>query len=478
MASFEPTEWEHWQTFIEVAQITFIGYFVALTLVYLLLNILSYVFIQRYMRDYDNSLLPESYGPLLPPVSVLVPAYNEEANIVASVKSILQLEYARYEVIVINDGSKDGTLAQLQQAFDLKLHPEAYRQQLPTQAVKGVYRAEEYPQLRVIDKANGGKADALNAGINAARYPLFCAVDADSILQRDSLQRIARPFIDQTETVAVGGSIRVANGSTIRHGLLTKVGLPRSLLANFQVIEYLRAFLFGRMGWSPLNGMLIISGAFGLFRKSAVHEVGGYQPATIGEDMELVVRLHRHYSASKTPYHIAFIPDPVCWTEAPEDLGTLRNQRIRWQRGLLESLSKNRNLAFSKNSRVVGWLAYPFMLIFEGVGPLLEVLAYVLSAYFYVVDAVSVEFTIAFVAAAFGFGVLMSLFSLILEELTFRTYTSKRALLKLIFVAIIENFGYRQLNSWWRVRGLWQWARGRKHNWGTMKRVGSINSNK
>lgn len=230
------------------------------------------------------------------------------------------------------------------------------------------------------------------------------------------------------------------------------------------------------MGWSPLNGMLIISGAFGLFRKQAVLKVGGYQAATIGEDMELVVRLHRHFSAAKKRYHIAFIPDPVCWTEAPEDIRTLRNQRIRWQRGLLESLTKNSRLAFSKDSRVVGWLAYPFMLIFEGIGPLLEVLAYLLSAYFYLVDAVSVEFTIAFIVAAFGFGVLMSLFSLILEELTFRTYTSKRALLKLILVAILENFGYRQINSWWRVRGLWQWARGRKHNWGTMKRVGSINS--
>lgn len=476
MESFEPSQWEHWQTFVNISQITFIGYFAALTLVYLLLNIMSYVAIRRYMQDYDNALLPESYGPLLPPVSLLVPAYNEEANILASVKSILQLDYARYEVIVINDGSKDGTLEQLKKAFDLKMHAEAYRQQLPTKDVRGVYRAEEFPQLRVIDKENGGKADALNAGVNAARYPLFCAVDADSILQRDSLQRIARPFIDQTETVAVGGSIRVANGSTIRNGLLTKVGLPRSWLANFQVIEYLRAFLFGRMGWSPLNGMLIISGAFGLFRKQAVLKVGGYQAATIGEDMELVVRLHRHFSAAKKRYHIAFIPDPVCWTEAPEDIRTLRNQRIRWQRGLLESLTKNSRLAFSKDSRVVGWLAYPFMLIFEGIGPLLEVLAYLLSAYFYLVDAVSVEFTIAFIVAAFGFGVLMSLFSLILEELTFRTYTSKRALLKLILVAILENFGYRQINSWWRVRGLWQWARGRKHNWGTMKRVGSINS--
>ncbi|WP_339880189.1 glycosyltransferase [Pseudidiomarina gelatinasegens] len=469
----EPYDWSPW---IELAQLIFIGYFLTLSLVYFLLNILSYAVIRRYMKDYDNSLLPESYGPLLPPVSVLIPAYNESANIVASVKSILQLDYARYEVVVINDGSKDDTLEQLKQAFDLHLHTEAYRQQLKTQPMKGVFRSAEYPQLRVIDKVNGGKADALNAGINASRFPLFCAVDADSILQRDSLQRIVRPFVDRVETIAVGGSIRIANGSKIRHGLLSEIGLPKSWLARFQVIEYLRAFLFGRMGWSPLNGMLIISGAFGLFQKKAVLDSGGYQAATVGEDMELVLRLHAHFNSSGKPYHIAFIPDPVCWTEAPEDITTLKNQRIRWQRGLLESLARNMPLAFSRKGRVAGWVAYPFMLLFEGVGPLIEVAAYVLSIYFFVIGAVSIEFTLTFIVAAFGFGVLMSIFSLILEELTFRTYTSKRALLMLIVVAVLENFGYRQLNSWWRMRGLWQWARGRKHHWGTMKRVGSINS--
>ncbi|CUA88773.1 glycosyltransferase family 2 protein [Pseudidiomarina woesei] len=470
MDAFDKADW------IAIAQVVFIGYFAILTFVYLLLNIMSYVVIRQYMKDYDNNLLPESYGPLLPPVSVIVPAYNESANIIASVKSILQLDYARYEVIVVNDGSKDDTLAKLKHEFALELYTEAYRQQVPSKPVIAVYRSRNYPQLRVIDKANGGKADALNAGINASRYPLFCAVDADSILQRDSLQRIVRPFIDRHDTVAVGGSIRVANGSAIRHGLLTRVGIPKSWLARFQIVEYLRAFLFGRMGWSPINGMLIISGAFGLFQKQAVVACGGYQAATVGEDMELVLRLHAHFKQRNKPYHIAFIPDPVCWTEAPEDMGTLRNQRIRWQRGLLESLFKNKRIITSRQGRVAGWVAYPFMLLFEGMGPLIEVLAYSLSLYFFMTDAVDIYFTLAFVVVAFGFGILMSTFSLILEELTFRTYTSKRALLVLIFTAVLENFGYRQINSWWRVRGLWQWLRGRKHNWGAMKRVGSINS--
>lgn len=462
----------NWQAVIEVAQLTFIAYFVLLTLIYLLLNCISYWVITRYMRRYDNQLLPASYGPLVPPVSVLVPAYNEEQSIVDSVQSILQLEFPKFEVVVVNDGSKDGTLQALIDAFDLYYFPEAYRQHLKSKPVQAVYRSHIYPDLRVIDKANGGKADALNAGINASNYPLFCAVDADSILQRDSLERIVRPFIDEPDTVAVGGSIRVANGSEVRSGLLTKIGLPKSWLARFQVVEYLRAFLFGRMGWSPLNGMLIISGAFGLFQKRAVMQIGGYQASTVGEDMELVLRLHAHFSRQERPYKITFIPDPVCWTEAPEDLRTLKNQRTRWQRGLMESLTKNPRLFFSTNGGAAGWLAYPFMLVFEGLGPLMELAAYLLTAYFFFAGLVALDFTLLFIIAAFGFGVFISVFALILEELTFRTYTRKRDLLSLILYAVLENFGYRQLNSWWRVRGLWQFLRGRKHHWGAMRRVG------
>lgn len=465
---------DNWQPWIEITQLSFIGYFVALTVVYLILNIISFVVIRRYMRRYDNQLLPMSFGPLLPPVSVIVPAYNEAVGIVSSVKSILQLEYPKYEIIVINDGSRDDTMATLISAFDLQVYHEAYQNQLTTQPIRQVYRSKKYPQLRVIDKDNGGKADALNAGINASRNPLFCAVDADSILQRDSLDRIVRPFIDEPETVAVGGSIRVANGSTIRQGLLIKVGLPGSWLARLQIVEYLRAFLFGRMGWSPLNGMLIISGAFGVFRKQRVIECGGYQANTVGEDMELVTRLHHHMNNKKIPYRIAFIPDPVCWTEAPEDLTTLKNQRIRWQRGLMESLTKNIGLLFSLRGKAAGWIAYPFMLFFEGIGPLIEVLAYLLTAYFFFTGLVDLNFTLTFLLAAFGLGVFISIFSLILEELTFRTYQSKRDLMWLIFTAVLENFGYRQLNSWWRLRGFWQFIRGRRHNWGTMKRVGRL----
>jgi len=271
----------------------FLLYFVALNGGYLLLNIVAIVYVSRYMQENTLSHLPEIYSGFEPPVSILVPAYNEETTIVASLRSLLQLSYAEFEVIVINDGSKDKTLDVLIEEFSLVPFPEAYQVAIATKPVRAIYHSTAHANLKVIDKENGGKADSLNAGINISRCPLFCCIDADSILQRDSLQRVVRPFLQDPSTVACGGTVRVANGCKVDGGFLVEVGLPRSPLALFQIVEYLRSFLFGRMGWSPLNAMLIISGAFGLFRRQTVIDVGGYLNDTIGEDMELIVRLHR-----------------------------------------------------------------------------------------------------------------------------------------------------------------------------------------
>jgi len=281
------------------------------------------------------------------------------------------------------------TLDALVREFGLEPFPEAYYAQIRTAEVRSVWRSQRYPQLKVIDKVNGGKADALNVGINAARYPLFCGIDADSVLERDSLQRVVGPFLRDSRVVATGGTVRVANGCTIEGGYLTRVGLPDSLLALFQVVEYLRAFLFGRLGWSAISGMLIISGAFGLFRKETVISVGGYRPNTIGEDMELVVRIHRELRARREAYRIEFLPDPVCWTESPEDLATLRNQRIRWQRGLSESLAANWKLVFSRRGGVPGWVAFPFMAAFEWMGPVLELTGYAFMITAYLLGGIS-----------------------------------------------------------------------------------------
>ena len=449
-----------------------IAYFVALNGSYLALNFLSIFALQRNNQEKLLDDLPQVFTGLEPGISILVPAYNEEATITASIRSMFQLTYSEFEIIVINDGSRDSTLDVLKREFSLLPFPQAQREGLHTQPVRGVYRSMHYPNLRVIDKENGGKADSLNAGINAARHPLFCGVDADSILARDSLQRVVKPFLNDASTVATGGTVRVANGCEVSDGFLTKVGLPANVWALFQVIEYLRAFLFGRLGWSQLNAMLIISGAFGLFKTEVVVAVGGYRSNTIGEDMELVVRIHRLLRQQRQRYRIEFVPEPVCWTEAPEDFTTLKNQRVRWQRGLSESLSSNWGLMFNRNGGAPGWLAFPFMILFEWLGPVVELFGYLFMAYAWAFGLISWQAFTAFLVMAVGLGILLSASGLLLEELAFHMYPRFRQLALLALMVVLENFGYRQLNSWWRLLGLYRWASRGKSSWGDMKRKG------
>ncbi|WP_374583778.1 glycosyltransferase family 2 protein [Pseudoduganella sp.] len=455
---------------VQVVTICVLVYFVLLNGGYLMLNFLAMFALRRRSQEAVLDDLPQVYSALEPPISILVPAFNEEATIATSVRSMLQLSYSEMEVIVVNDGSSDRTLQVLIDEFALVPFPEAYRIQLETKPVRAIYRSTRFPNLRVIDKVNGGKADSTNAGVNAARYPLFCCVDADSILQRDSLQRLVRPFLRDPLMVASGGTVRIANGCEVRGGFLTRVGMPRNPWALFQVVEYLRAFMFGRLGWSVINGMLIISGAFGLFRKDIVVAVGGYNPKAIGEDMELVVRMHRKLRVRGIPYKIEFVPDPVCWTEAPEDRKVLRNQRIRWQRGLSESIAANWGLVFSRHGGVVGWVALPFFILFEWLGPVVELFGYAFMAVAWWQGWVSWESFAIFLFVAIGLGILLSAFGLLLEEISFHLYPRASQILTLAAVVVVENFGYRQLNSWWRLVGLYKWARGGEAKWGVMTR--------
>ena len=449
-----------------------LAYFVLLNLGYLTLNLISLGTLYRGIQEQVLDELPQAFTGMDPPISLLVPAYNEEASMADSLRSMLQLAYSDFEIIVIHDGSKDSTLEVLKKEFDLEPFPESVDARLPTQPVRGYYRSRLHANLRVIDKVNGGKADSLNAGINLARHNLFCGVDADSILERDSLQKVVKPFLRDPTVVATGGTVRVANGCTLEGGFMTQVSLPTNPWALLQVVEYLRAFLFGRLGWSRLNAMLIISGAFGLFRKDVVIDAGGYRTKTIGEDMELVVRLHRHLRDRRIPYRIEFVPDPVCWTEAPEDFQTLRNQRIRWQRGLSESLSAHFPLMFSRRGGPPGWLAYPFMVAFEWLGPIVELGGYLFMVLAYAFGIISWEAFAIFLFVAIGLGILLSVSGLLLEEMAFHLYPRMRQLAVLALVIVLENLGYRQLNSWWRLVGLVRWARQGEAQWGAMKRKG------
>jgi cellulose synthase/poly-beta-1,6-N-acetylglucosamine synthase-like glycosyltransferase len=454
-----------------------IGYFILLNGIYLVTSLFAFGALSRYARRlrviHMEELLMTAGAP---PITLLAPGYNEEATCVESMRSMLSLEYPAYEVIFINDGSKDGTLDRLAAEFELVPSDRMPVSEIPTAAIRGVYRSRLRKNFWVIDKENGGKADTLNTGINFCRTPLFCAMDADTLLERQALLRIVRPFLEDSRTVAAGGIIRIANDCTVKSGAVTDVRLPRSWIASFQVMEYLRAFLSGRMGWDALNSTLIISGAFGLFRREIVVAAGGYATKrtsgeTVGEDMELVVRLHRHCRENGIPYRIGFVPDPVAWTECPESLKVLGRQRDRWQRGVIETLSRHRVMLFNPRYGRAGMIAFPYFYFLEMLGPIIEFCGYIVFALQLANGWYSTGYVIAFLAVAFVLGMCLSVASVGLEELCFRRYTRATDVLKLFGIAILENLGYRQLNTWWRFRGTISSLRG-VQGWGKMERKG------
>ncbi len=463
------------QDFVFTGQWIFLAYFVGINVGYLLQNVVAAHGIRRYLQTAEHNEAESVFSALDIPISIVVPAYNESVSIITSVKAMLQLEYPEFELVVVNDGSTDDTLQKLIDEFGMRKFPEAYRARVQSEPVKAVYRSARYSNLSVVDKVNGGsKADASNAGINVCRYPLVCVVDADSILQPDSLRRVVRPFLEDPSTVAVGGTVRIANGCTVQQGFLEKVGLPSNFLALVQVVEYLRAFLFGRMGWSPINGLLIISGAFGLFHKETLVEVGGYNPKAVGEDMELVLRLHRLMKKKGKPYRITFVPDPVCWTDAPESIKDLKSQRVRWQNGLGQALALNKSLITNSRGGAVSWVAIPFYIVFELFGPIIEVAGYAFILICGFMGWLAWPEALIFLGLAIGLGVMLSTSAIMLEELSFHMYPKFSQLTLLYFIAIVENFGFRQLTAIWRFQGLIRWIRGTEHKWETITRSASL----
>jgi cellulose synthase/poly-beta-1,6-N-acetylglucosamine synthase-like glycosyltransferase len=448
-------------------------YFLLINSFYLLFVVLSLVGILRYQRLTSYVRMNEIFTlPLAKPISIIAPAYNEEQGILESVRSLLTLEYPLYEVIVVNDGSTDGTLEKLIGAFDLKRTNRVFRKSIETAPVCGIYLSSSEPKLVVVDKVNGKKADAMNAGLNIARYPLFCAIDADSILDRDALLKVVRPFHEDPErTVGVGGVVRLSNGCVIKDGQLSRIGMPRNALARFQILEYLRAFLGGRMGMSMMNCLLIISGAFGLFRKDMALKIGGYRKDAIGEDMDLVVRLRRYLHEQKIPYRITFIPDPICWTEAPEKFRDLSRQRNRWHRGLIEVLARNLKMMFNPRYGATGMVAMPFYLVFEMLGPTVELLGYSLFAYFTATGQVNYPFAGRFFLLAIVYGMLLSLTAILLEEYSLQRYPRLADVVTIAAFGILENILYRQWLAAVRVKAFWDLLRG-KNEWGAMEKKG------
>lgn len=461
------------QTFFFLFNLFIIFYVILINGFYLTLFLLSFKKIKDYMKRIRYSEYQEiNTSELTPPVSILVPAHNEELTLCDNLNSLLQLNYPEYEIIVVNDGSSDRTLEVLKENFHLVKVQQIVRYQIPTQHIRALYRSTIYPKLIVVDKERGGKADALNTGINLSSYPYFCGIDADSLLERDALLKAMRPFVEgHDEIVACGGIVRIANGCKIRHGGVEEVNIPRNILALHQVIEYLRSFLMGRIGMSSLNSLLIISGAFGIFRKQDIIEIGGYDTGTVGEDMELVIRLQKHMYDTQSTAKVLFVPDPVCWTEAPETLKVLRNQRTRWALGLIESLFKHRRIILNPKYRTMGLFTLPYYLFVEMLGPPIELIGLVLFGLGLAYGLVSIHFAALFMIATLVFGIFLSMTAVLLEEYSFRKYTKVSHFIKLFVFSIVENFWYRQLNAVWRSYAILRFIRKDK-NWGTMERKG------
>lgn len=470
--TFPPDLLSYLITSVELASIFILAMLMVQNIMYVIQLVLSYSVLRRWRAVPNTAREWRQLSDTASPIALLVPAYNEEATVVENVRSMLALHYPRFEIIVVNDGSSDRTLQTLIDTYELKPVSRVYEEEVPHRPIRKLYGSPAYPNLIVVDKENGGKADALNAGINLSRFPMFCAVDADSILEANSLLRAVQPFAeDPDRVIAVGGTIRIANGCTVQGGRVVSVDLPHTLLPLFQVVEYLRAFLVARLAWSQMDALMLISGAFGIFRRRAVVAVGGYSLGTVGEDMEIIVKLHRFMHEQGIDYEIRFVPDPVCWTEAPDTLGILAGQRKRWQRGALETFFKHIRMFLNPRYGASGMLGMPYVFLADVFGPLVEVLGYVMIPASWYLGILSAEFFFAYLAVTFALGVAISVGSLLLEEIELRRFPKARHLALLTGAAILENFGYRQINNFWRVAGFWQFLRGAK-GWGRMTRSG------
>jgi poly-beta-1,6-N-acetyl-D-glucosamine synthase len=461
---------------IDIFTYCILGYTAALLSCYTLIGLFSIGETRTYLRKNsftDYRILAGSAEA--PSMSILAPAYNEGANVIENVRSLLSIHYNNLEVIIINDGSKDDSLEKLIQAYDLYKAEIFVNQQIKTKTVRGIYKSHNpvYRKLIVVDKENGGKADALNVGVNIAKNDYIVCIDVDCILEQDAILKLAKPFLESPEcrVIATGGVIRIANSCEIQAGRLIKVNLPEQFLPRVQTLEYIRAFLLGRMAWSRINGLLLISGAFGGFDKDIVIKCGGYDHNTVGEDMELVVRMRRYMEEANLPYKVAFIPDPLCWTEAPASYKILGRQRNRWTRGTIETLRFHRVMFFNPRYGLLGMISYPYWFFFEFLAPVVEFSGMVGLVIFSIFGLMNWTFFITLFGFIFSFGFLYSVFAILMEVLTYHQYKRPTDILKLILTAFLEPFIFHPFVVWSAIKGIIDLLR-KKKSWGEMTRQG------
>lgn len=457
---------------------TFLAYYsISYILIYLFLAILSWIAIRTYFQS-KYFLLKEvliksnhTVG-----VSIVAPAFNEAVTIVYNVKSLLSQEYPKFEVVIINDGSTDDTLEILIEEFSLVKVDFFYQEKIPTQPVRGHYKSTNpvYSKLLVVDKVNGkSKADGSNAGINSAKYPLFICTDVDCILRKDTISMLVKPFIENTEKViATGAAIRISNSCEFKDGMLYKSHFPTNFFARFQELEYTRSYLFGRMAWSKINGLLLVSGGLGMFDKETVIQAGGYWHQSLGEDMELITRMRKLMHLKKEKFLIIYIPESLCWTEVPASMRIFIRQRIRWARGLIQTLYLHREVLFNPKYGKTGLLIFPYYLFYELAVPVLETLgliALLLNIMFFDINYHYLSIASAFV---YLFYISITLISVFLDQIIYKHYTGMKEIIILILMVFIEPIIFHPLNVFASIQGYWHFLRQKERKWGIMIRKG------
>jgi hypothetical protein len=455
-----------WNIIMLLFGVSIIGWYFVLAII----SIYDLTIYLRKNRFDDGAILSSQFSPS---VCLIAPAYNEEKNIVDSIKSLLSLKYNNLDLIIVNDGSKDQSLKKMISAFDLEISMEKFVNILTTKKIRGIYRSknEALKRLIVIDKENGGKSDALNAGLNFSNAEYVACLDVDSIVENDAILKMIKPFLEDSGVIASGGVVRIANACEIEDGRLIDPRFPKSWLPRFQVLEYLRAFLLSRLAWSRFNGLMLISGAFGMFKRDIVVKSGGYNTNTVGEDFEMVVRMRTYMHAKNLRYKVVYIPDPLCWTEAPSDLKILGRQRRRWTRGMMETLKTHKSLFMNPRYKILGMLSFPFWVIFEWFAPIIEVTGFITFIIFLLLNMVDLQLFLLIMMAIYLFAVLNSCLALFAEEISFHKYIRKKDTLIVLLTALLEPIFYHPLNIYWSIRGNLDFLTGAS-GWGEMTRKG------
>ena len=413
---------------------------------------------------------------MAPSITIIAPAYNEGLTIVENIRSLLSLQYVNYEVMVVNDGSKDDTLEKMIAAYDLVKIDKKIDPNWQSKPIRGIYKSKQlsFSKLTVIDKENGGKSDALNTGMHLSENQYVGCIDVDCLLMPESLLHVVKSFYQRSQkrVIAVGGVIRVANSCKIAGGMLEEIRLPKNWLAKFQLLEYTRSFLLGRMAWGRIDSLLIISGAFGFFDREIALAVGGYDTKTVGEDMEIVFKMRRYMHDRDEPYTIEYIPDPLCWTEVPESLKILVNQRDRWSRGNLETLQKHKDMFFNPKYGKLGMISYPYWFFYEWLAPILEFFGFFSIILFYYLGILNWSFFVAITLSIYAYSIMYSFYAILWDVYSYNQYTKTKDILTLMLFAILEPVIFHPIVVYSAVRGNYKKLFNIKSGWGVITRKG------